>query len=219
MLDWILRWLPNASPERLAEIERNFQVAAWSFGILAVASTAIAVTVQLLAWHAGKLASETHERDLIAAQEKDRVEVAQTRTEVAQARQEITQTQQRTAELQSKMATRQLTPDQRKILTTILAEGKGTRISILAPMGDAEAGAFRLDLASALREAGWNVKVGANFVATVSAGLYIIVANPKNLRPDQAMLKRAFDEASIQVGLEHNPDAPALLNLRVGPKP
>lgn len=198
-MPWWASCLPS-SPERLATLDTMLRILAVVFAVLAVLAVLAAVCgllAAMVATHRGNIRSTHTERALGEARA-------------------------RVNELEERAAPRQPRPEQRRRLVGLLSPWKGTSVLVMAVHGNAERRDYALQLADALREAGWTVTspeiplFGGGVVSRVAVLVNDEMRAPPGAAPLVEMLTRVGVAAHLLADRQVGPDA---LWLLVGDKP
>jgi hypothetical protein len=124
--------------------------------------------------------------------------------------------------LQSDTAPRSLDATTRTRLIAALAACDSQRsVSIATPFSDRETQDFAAQIASAFRDAGWEVEgPGRSFITTAPSYFIIEVDSVELAHPCAGLVQKAFRDVGFEVRGEIHPKAPSdKINLIIGTKP
>jgi hypothetical protein len=216
-MTWLAGWLPQA-PERLWHLEVVLAV------LLALSIVASAGFGFLL-WRVSGYRAEVENATVSADLDKTRGELAaakaQANADLARTRAELAQADAKVAELETRQAARQIAPDRRDELVRRLKPGAGTRVLVMATIGDAERMNYASSFAQALTAAGWDVAApGVMQFAIAATGVHIGTRDAGQPNQGAKILLDALAAIGVAVQLDSlGPNAdPQVVHLIVGGK-
>jgi hypothetical protein len=126
----------------------------------------------------------------------------------------------KTRELEARQAHRRLRDDQKTRLIELLTPSTGSRVQIMAVVGDGEGIEYALEFAEVLRKAGWTQSGVAQWLG-MARGVLVVVKDAQNPPPAAGRLIHALRAAGIDAAGVPNPEIsdPNVIQLLIGQKP
>ena len=144
--------------------------AAFWFGVVTVAATAIAALAGSLSWYFSYKVSSAKDAALLRFQTESKVAISAADARAAEANEKAERERLARIRLEEDLAWRRLSKEQEHLIASQVTKFSGQIVSFWYGQGDKEAETFAWELARALNAAGWKVFSPAGLITMASAG-------------------------------------------------